>query len=162
MTRELALAEYRRLTQVATLASVTLLTVGLYLMITGRGVGAGVVLAVGSVGILYAATRFTIRPEAASQNVLVLVGKRNCPLCEEAKQRLKGMAYAAPFEVQQVLIEEHPRLRRRYKEWVPVVLWQNEELAKGDIDWDALEAKLGRIQQRITAGGSKSYQQAGT
>lgn len=152
MTRELALAEYRRLTQVATLASVTLLTVGIYLMVTARGVGAGVVLAIGSVGILYAATRFTIRPEAGSENVLVLVAKRDCPLCEEAKHRLKSLADAAPFEVQQVLIEEHPRLRRRYQEWVPVVLWQNEELAKGRIDWDSLEAKLGRIRQRVASG----------
>lgn len=151
MTRELALAEYRRLTQVATLASVTLLTVGIYLMVTARGVGAGVVLAIGSVGILYAATRFTIRPEAGSEYLLVLVAKRDCALCEEAKHRLKGLADAAPFEVQQVLIEEHPRLRRRYQEWVPVVLWQNEELAKGRIDWDSLEAKLGRIRQRVAS-----------
>lgn len=149
MPRELALAEYRRLTQVATLASVTLLTVGIYLMVTARGVGAGVVLALGSVGILYAATRFTIRPEAGSEKVLVLVGKRDCTLCEEAKRRLKAIADTAPFEVQQVLIEEHPRLRRRYEDWVPVVLWQNEELAKGQIDWDALRARLGTIEARL-------------
>lgn len=149
MPRELALAEYRRLTQVATLASVTLLTVGIYLMVTARAVGAGVVLALGSVGILYAATRFTIRPEAGSANVLVLVGKRDCPLCEEAKGRLKAMADTAPFEVQQVLIEEHPRLRRQYKDWVPVILWQNEELAKGQIDWDRLGTRLGEIERRL-------------
>lgn len=149
MARELALAEYRRLTQVATLASVTMLTVGIYLMVTARSISAGVILAIGSVGVLYASTRFSIRPEAGSERTLVLVGKRECPLCEEAKERLKLMVDDAPFEVQQVLIEEHARLRRQYEEWVPVVLWQNEELAKGRIDWPALERRLGEIEDRV-------------
>lgn len=148
MRRELSLQDFRTVSRAATFLSVGLAAVGIYLLLEGL-VPAGIAVIVLGVALMAGLSLLRIRPEPAGERLLILVSKDDCALCDEARLRLKDLPEARPFLLREVRIEEDANLRRRYRDWVPVVLWQHEELAKGQIDWDALRRRLSDIDPDV-------------
>lgn len=140
---ELSVAAYRRATMLVTLLSVGALTAAIYFVLPGHGDRwLALPLGVAAVAAMWAATKLGVRGEAAAERTLVLVEKRDCLLCEEAKARLGPLAAQYGFSVTKVLIEDSAALAARYRDWVPVILWKEQELGKGRIDWVSVEAHL--------------------
>lgn len=144
MRRQLDLGAYRLLVRFSLLLSVASVVFGMYrlletdLILGAIGIGLGVALLVPS-------QYFRIRPVPGAENILVLLSRRNCALCDEARAVLRPMAENTPFTVQEIDVDSDRRLRRRFKNFVPVVLWQGDELARLRIDREALSARLHEI-----------------
>ncbi len=63
-----------------------------------------------------------------------LYTRTNCCLCDEAKEQLRELQKQAPFEFQEVDIDQDPELRRRYNEEVPVIFIHGKKAFKYRID----------------------------
>lgn len=139
--REFNLQNYRRLTRLLMLAAVGLTTWGLYAGLhhewhwTALGIGGGVLS-------LYLAQRIHIKTDPLAQHLLVFVTKSDCALCEEARLLLPKITEGTPFRVEEESIDENKFLRRHFRDTVPVLLWQGEEIARLRWDADALRARL--------------------
>ena len=71
-------------------------------------------------------------------NDLVLYGRPDCHLCDDARQVIERVG--APYR--EVNIETDDELFKRYLERIPVVTLDGEELFEFFIDEDALRARL--------------------
>lgn len=135
---------YRLLTRFTLLFSVACVVFGMYrllqndLVLGAIGIGLGVLL-------LAPSQYFRIRPVPGAENILVLLSRKNCTLCDEARPVLRAVVENTPFAVQEIDVDSDRRLRRRFKNFVPVVLWQGDELARLRVDRDALSARLHQI-----------------
>lgn len=74
---------------------------------------------------------------------LTLYYREGCHLCETMLQALRGLQSYPAFEISLVDIDRDPELRRRYDEWVPVLLGGEQEICHYHLDLPALEAFLG-------------------
>ena len=65
---------------------------------------------------------------------VLLVSKRECPLCDEAKHALDAARKQVDFNLEVRLIDEHPELREAHALEVPVVFieWSEEVLWTSD------------------------------
>lgn len=156
MAAPVDLRTFRRLARLLTFASVLATVAGLYAFLHEAWFLGGLAIAAGVV-LLAMVQRFSIQAEAGSENVLVFVTKDGCTLCDEAKALLPAITQGTPFRVEEAHLESSRFLRRHFKNKVPVLLWQGEEIAA--IGWDAgaLRARLEAIvAERPPADGRQS------
>ncbi len=74
---------------------------------------------------------------------LVLYGRPDCHLCDEARAGLKAMLAAGlPFELEEVNIESDQELHARFLERIPVVELDGEIVSELWLDVDGLRARL--------------------
>jgi hypothetical protein len=68
---------------------------------------------------------------------------RDCHLCERAREELGTLAGELAFAVEEVDITDVPDLERRYREWIPVIELDGEEISHYRVEERALRHKLG-------------------
>ncbi len=160
--RDLDLRLFRFIVRASLLAALTFVVLGLYMAIP-RGDGETFVvpprpfeertglrlgLAVASIGVgvtaLGASQYFRVRPDPGAENLLVLVSKDHCMLCDEARNVIREVTKATPFTLQEFDVRDHRHLSR-FKNHIPVLFWQGDELARLKVDPDELRTKLTRI-----------------
>jgi glutaredoxin len=73
---------------------------------------------------------------------VTLYSKHDCPLCDEARTALGRVRARSRFELEEVDIASDPRLERTYRERVPVVALDGEDLFDFVVDEQALEGRL--------------------
>lgn len=76
---------------------------------------------------------------------LTLYGKPGCHLCEEARAVVLDVRRRHPFELEEIDITRDPRLFARYKERIPVVALDGEEVLELVIEAAELERSLASI-----------------
>jgi len=75
--------------------------------------------------------------------VVVLYGRPECHLCDQARDLLDALAGSPPrFRVEEVDIETDEGLHRRYLERIPVVEIEGEVAGELILDVDGLKARL--------------------
>jgi glutaredoxin len=78
-----------------------------------------------------------------SPPTVVLYGRPDCHLCDEARAGLEGLrAQGLAFELKEVDIESDDELLRRYLERIPVVEVSGEIISELHLDEDGLRARL--------------------
>ena len=73
---------------------------------------------------------------------VILYGRPDCHLCDEARDVLLRVRDELPFELVERDIESDDELLRRYLERIPVVAVDDRELSDFFVDEDALRAAL--------------------
>jgi glutaredoxin len=74
---------------------------------------------------------------------LVLYGRPDCHLCDEALDGLRGMlADGLSFELEEVDIDSDEELLRRFLERIPVIELDGEIVSELGLDVDGLRARL--------------------
>jgi glutaredoxin len=76
---------------------------------------------------------------------ITLYGKPGCHLCEGARSVVRGVAAPRGVEVVEVDITLDPVLERRYRERIPVLAVDGEELFDYVVDRRALEERLAKV-----------------
>jgi hypothetical protein len=71
-----------------------------------------------------------------------LVHAQGCHLCESARRVLANVREEVPFELEEVDITGDEELERRYRERIPVVLVDGEEVFTHFVHPEALRRKL--------------------
>jgi glutaredoxin len=74
--------------------------------------------------------------------LVTLYGKPGCHLCEEARGVVVAVRAAHPFELEEVDITRDPELESRYRERIPVVAIDGEEVLELVIERSELEDRL--------------------
>lgn len=81
---------------------------------------------------------------------VILYGKANCPLCDEAERRVRRVAKRLPLRLRKVDITEDPDLLAAYREQIPVVRIAGEVLFAGKVS----ELRVERaVRSALTKGG---------
>ena len=73
---------------------------------------------------------------------LVLYGRRNCHLCDVAKEAVQRLQQRLDFEVEQRDVDDHPDWVRRFGDEVPVGMIGDRKIFKFRVDPTALERAL--------------------
>jgi hypothetical protein len=76
---------------------------------------------------------------------LTLFGKPGCHLCDGARSVVREVAGPRRVDVVEVDITLDPVLERRYRERIPVLALDGEELFDHVVDGAALEDRLDRV-----------------
>src|ERR1700728_170898 len=79
-------------------------------------------------------------------SVVVLYGRHDCCLCEEARTVLERVRADQPFELLERDIDRDEGLLRAYLERIPVVTLDGEELFELAVDEGVLRARLARVR----------------
>jgi glutaredoxin len=80
--------------------------------------------------------------------VVLLYGRPDCHLCDEARDELAAMAAAgAAIEVEEVDIESDETLLRRYLERIPVIAIGDDVVSELGLDANALQARLATLSR---------------
>ena len=78
-----------------------------------------------------------------SPPTVVLYGRPDCHLCDEARAGLQGLlADGASFELEEIDIESDDGLLRRYLERIPVIELNGEIVSELFLDAGGLRARL--------------------
>jgi glutaredoxin len=77
---------------------------------------------------------------------LTLYGKPGCHLCDEARAVVNQVRVARTFELEEVDLTRDPVLEARYRERIPVVVIDGEEMLELVIDPTELEQALASMQ----------------
>ena len=85
---------------------------------------------------IFSRVRELLKRDAASKPlpVVVLYTRRNCHLCEEAKEHLSTLQGEEPFRLEMFDVDADPQLRARFNEDVPVVYIHGRKAFKHRID----------------------------
>ena len=67
---------------------------------------------------------------------------RDCHLCERAREDLEPLSRELGFEVEEIDITGVPELERRYREWIPVIEVDGEQVSVYRVEESALRHKL--------------------
>lgn len=140
---EVSHSAFRLIVQFSLLASIALVVYGIYQLLQGSlgpglaGIGLGILALVPS-------QYFRIRPDPEAENVLLFITKQDCLLCDEARIVLRSAIEGTPFQVQELDLRDH-RYLRRFKNAIPVVLWQGDELARLRVDGPEIRRRLEEI-----------------
>ena len=78
--------------------------------------------------------------------LLTLYGKPGCHLCDEAKAVVAHVHQLRPFEYQEVDITRDPKLEALYRERIPVIAIDGEEVLELVIEATELERCLASMQ----------------
>jgi glutaredoxin len=73
---------------------------------------------------------------------VTLYSKPDCPLCDEARDALGHVRARVEFDLREVDITTDPKLEARYRERIPVIALEGEELFDFHVDEPALEQRL--------------------
>ena len=73
---------------------------------------------------------------------LTLYGAAGCHLCENATRVLARVREDVPFELEEIDITGNPELEERYRERIPVVLVDGEEVFTHFVHPDGLRKRL--------------------
>lgn len=73
---------------------------------------------------------------------VVLYAAAGCHLCESARRVLERVRAEVPFALEEVDIGGNPELERRYRERIPVVALDGEEVFEYFVHPDALRRRL--------------------
>jgi glutaredoxin len=73
---------------------------------------------------------------------VMLYGRPGCHLCDDARAALERVRATVPFRLEEVDIEQHDDLMRRYLERIPVVAVDGEEVAELFVDEEAFRRNL--------------------
>jgi glutaredoxin len=79
---------------------------------------------------------------------VVLYGRPDCHLCDDARAALERVRAERPFELVEVDIESDDDLLRRYLERIPVVEVAGEELFEFFVDEAELRRRLAIVDAR--------------
>jgi len=83
------------------------------------------------------------RREAGAKRRVLLYGRPDCHLCDEARAGLEAMlADGLRFELEEVNIESDEELHARFLERIPVVELDGEIVSELWLDVDGLRARL--------------------
>ncbi len=77
---------------------------------------------------------------------LVLITRRNCPLCDLASASLLEVAAGRGLGVSEFDVDDDPELLRQFTDRVPVIRYRGQMLAEGRIDSDRLEEALTALE----------------
>ena len=77
---------------------------------------------------------------------LTLYGKPGCHLCEEAQAVVADVRARHPFELEEVDITRDPVLEARYRERIPVIAIDGQEVLELVIETTELEKALASIR----------------
>jgi glutaredoxin len=78
---------------------------------------------------------------------VVLYGRPDCHLCDEARELLLAMRGTPPaFDLNEIDIESDERLLASYLERIPVVVLEGEVLSELVLDPGVVRAKLGTLR----------------
>ena len=81
-----------------------------------------------------------------SQRKVVLYGRPDCHLCDEARAGLERLrADGLDFEVEEIDIEQDDELHGRFLERIPVVEVEGEIVSELFLDADGLRARLDTV-----------------
>ena len=79
---------------------------------------------------------------------VVVYGKPECLLCEKAVAILERLQREFDFRIDHVDITMDPELLRRYRERIPVVVLDGQEVAWGIVTIPALRSALIRLSRK--------------
>lgn len=79
-----------------------------------------------------------------------LLTKEECSLCEKVREVILSVRKAHPFIFNEIDITRQPRLHQRYKEDIPVVRIEGEDVFKYRLSERALLKKLVRAEKKKT------------
>jgi glutaredoxin len=77
--------------------------------------------------------------------VLTLYGKPGCHLCEEARDAVRAASAGREVELVEVDITLDPAVERDFRERIPVLALDGEELFEFFVDQGALKERLDRV-----------------
>ena len=77
--------------------------------------------------------------------VLTLYGKPGCHLCDEARQAVRAASAGREVELVEIDITLDPAVERDFRERIPVLALDGEELFEFFVDQDALKERLDRV-----------------
>jgi glutaredoxin len=77
--------------------------------------------------------------------VLTLYGKPGCHLCEEARDAVRAACAGRDVQLVEVDITLDPAVERDFRERIPVLALDGEELFEFFVDQDALKERLDRV-----------------
>jgi glutathione S-transferase len=79
---------------------------------------------------------------------LVLYGRPDCHLCDQARDGLRNLiAEGLPFDLEEVNIESDEELHARFLERIPVIELDGEIVSELGLDERALRARLGTLSE---------------
>jgi hypothetical protein len=73
---------------------------------------------------------------------VVLYGKPECHLCDEARAVVAAVRAQQPFDLEEVDVSTDPELHRRYGERIPVLALDGDELFEFHVEADELARRL--------------------
>ena len=73
---------------------------------------------------------------------MTLYSKPDCPLCDEARGALERVRVRVGFDLREIDITTDAELEDRFRERIPVVAVEGEELFDFHVDEPALEQRL--------------------
>lgn len=73
---------------------------------------------------------------------LTLVTRTGCHLCDDARIQLEQLRAEQSFELREVSVDEHPELRSKYSDHVPVVMLDGAVIAFWTVDTAQVKAAL--------------------
>ncbi len=73
---------------------------------------------------------------------LILYGRRECHLCEVAKEAVERLQRRLDFDVEEHDVDDHPDWVRRFGDEVPVGVIDDRKVFKFRVDPDKLEIAL--------------------
>jgi glutaredoxin len=77
--------------------------------------------------------------------LVTLYGKPGCCLCDEARQALAPLRERHGFRLEEVDITRDPGLAAAYRERIPVVAVEGQEVCDLHVDAEAVEERLARV-----------------
>jgi glutaredoxin len=77
--------------------------------------------------------------------VLTLYGKPGCHLCEEAREAVRAASAGREVELVEVDITLDPAVERDFRERIPVLTLDGEDLFEFVVGQDALKERLDRV-----------------
>jgi len=88
---------------------------------------------------------------------LTIYGKKGCCLCEEAKETIRRVQRDFPLRIEEVGITSDPRIYKRYRERIPVVVLQGQEVFRSKVHEITLRKKLEKILREGPPWEGKKY-----
>lgn len=82
------------------------------------------------------------------QTKVTLYTRKQCPLCEEAKQLLLAIKEEYSFEIQEIDIYKDDQLLEMYQLKIPVIVINGEEVDDGQVD---LTRIISFLKEKTTA-----------
>ncbi len=76
---------------------------------------------------------------------LTVYSKPGCHLCEEALRTLTHLQAQTPFTLEEINIEDDPKLFAEYGEQIPVILFNSEFLSEYIVDEDQVRKRLKEV-----------------